>query len=577
MRKKFFTLLVLLVIAFCPGYTRAQQDTSAKKAADAAEAALRDKAYDLLESLAGQIGTMQSPENRARIASNIAGSLWTHNETRARELFALVQQDINTGLQVPNTDDPDDYNTLMVFLRLRMDTVNRILKYDPEFAYEFFKATAISPEVKLSREALLGDQMLESQLARQAAANSPELALQLGRKALARGFSDDLSKIFRRLNRKHKEQASALYKDIVEKISETDLVKSWTARQFALNFASAFVPPDVDEANYAELMNAFVKVAVANGCNRKIVAGEEHEQVCFELVPLMSLVAKSNPSRGAQFAQWHAEDEYSYGQPAPYSELDDAAQDGTVEDVLALAAKYPQIEDEIRWRAFFKARGDGDVELARKIANEERQPEKRKTMLSQLDGDETQELIEEKKLADVEKYLDEIKQPEQKVFILLAFANRIAPKDPKAALKLLNRAGQMVEMMKPGREQIRSQLVLAFTYCSLKSDRGFSIMQALVPRLNELVDASAKLDRVERRYLTNGEWNMTGEGIVGQILTTLANNAGFFARCDFDRAVNLASQFERPEIRIMAQLKLAQGVLAGPPKLWPDSYATVAY
>jgi hypothetical protein len=34
----------------------------------------------------------------------------------------------------------------------------------------------------------------------------------------------------------------------------------------------------------------------------------------------------------------------------------------------------------------------------------------------------------------------------------------------------------------------------------------------------------------------------------------------------FDRAVSLAAQFERTEIRMMAQLKLAQGILAGPPK-----------
>jgi hypothetical protein len=34
--------------------------------------------------------------------------------------------------------------------------------------------------------------------------------------------------------------------------------------------------------------------------------------------------------------------------------------------------------------------------------------------------------------------------------------------------------------------------------------------------------------------------------------------------CDFDRAVSLAAQFDRQELRMMAQLKLAQGILAGP-------------
>ena len=92
------------------------------------------------------------------------------------------------------------------------------------------------------------------------------------------------------------------------------------------------------------------------------------------------------------------------------------------------------------------------------------------------------------------------------------------------------------------------------------------MMEALVPKLNELVTAAAKLDGYDNRYLRDGEWNMTAEGNVGSILTLLAQNAGYFAWYDFDRAVSLSSQFERSEIRMMAQLKLAQGILAGRPR-----------
>ena len=574
MRKTFFTVSVLVVVTLCPVYAGAQQ---MQKAEDAGEAALREKAYALLESLAGEIGTMQSPENRARIASNIAGSLWTHNENRARELFALVQQDINTGLQVPNTEDPEDLHTFMVFLRLRMDTINRIVKHDPELAYEFFKATAISPDVKLSESARAAEQQLEAQLAKQAANSSPDLALQLGRKVLAHGLSDELSNIFRRLNRKHKEHATALYKDIVQKIGESDLGNDWSATSFAVNFATAFVPPEIDEANYSELINVFTKVAVASGSNRKTVQADvEREETCSRLVPVMSVIAKSNPSRGAQFARWHADEEYSYGQPAQYAELQDAASDGSVEDVLALIKKYPDMDDEIRWRAYFKAREEGDVELARKIASEVRQPEYKQRMLADL-GEQNDTPVKDDNSIDLEKYLAEIKQPERKAIFLAAVANQIGAKDRKTALKLLNQASQIVDAMKPGKAQLESQLGLAMIYCYLKNDRGFSIMQSLVPKLNELVEASAKLDGVERRYLSNGEWNMTGEGVLGELLTGLANNASFFAHCDFDRAVSLASQFERPEIRIMAQLKLAQGILAGPVKPLPLRYANYTY
>jgi hypothetical protein len=145
-------------------------------------------------------------------------------------------------------------------------------------------------------------------------------------------------------------------------------------------------------------------------------------------------------------------------------------------------------------------------------------------------------------------------------------ANRLGANDREAAVKLLNQASGIVDTMKPGKGQTETQMSLAMMYCLAKSDRGFAIMESLVPKINDLVNAAAKLDGFDARYLRDGEWNMTGEGSVGSLLTRLAQNAGYFAWCDFDRAVSLAAQFERPEIRLMAQLKLAQGILAGPPK-----------
>ncbi len=66
--------------------------------------------------------------------------------------------------------------------------------------------------------------------------------------------------------------------------------------------------------------------------------------------------------------------------------------------------------------------------------------------------------------------------------------------------------------------------------------------------------------------LRDGEWNMSNEGTLGRVLTGLAENARYFAWCDFDRALSIAGEFERPEIRLMAEVKLAQGILAGRPK-----------
>ena len=153
----------------------------------------------------------------------------------------------------------------------------------------------------------------------------------------------------------------------------------------------------------------------------------------------------------------------------------------------------------------------------------------------------------------------------------MSLANRAGPSETKTVLKLLNQASEIVDSMKSGKEKDDAQLRLAVLYCLQKSDRGLAMMESMVSKLNELVTAAAKLDGYGTRYLRDGEWNMTGEGQLGSFLTSLSAHAGYFAWCDFDRAVTLAAQFERTEIRMMAQLKLAQGILAGPPKR-PQNY-----
>src|SRR3954470_22677512 len=70
--------------------------------------ARKQKAIELLESLATQVTSLQSPENRARIGANIAESLWKHNENRARALFIAIEDDINLGLQDRDPRDPED-------------------------------------------------------------------------------------------------------------------------------------------------------------------------------------------------------------------------------------------------------------------------------------------------------------------------------------------------------------------------------------------------------------------------------------------------------------------------------------
>ncbi len=130
--KRTLRYVVLLLLVVVPVQAFSQQVTT--------DDALRQKAYKLLESLAEQVGSLQSGENRARLGSNIAVSLWPHNEAKARELFATVTKEIKAGLERDDSD-PDRHLAQPNFLKLREDTALRIGRLDPEWALKFLQET----------------------------------------------------------------------------------------------------------------------------------------------------------------------------------------------------------------------------------------------------------------------------------------------------------------------------------------------------------------------------------------------------------------------------------------------------
>lgn len=560
---------VIVAIILCSGLAPAQQSSSTSQNAQTTDARLREKAFNLLESLAEQISTLQSTENRARLGSNIAGSLWNHDEKRARSLLVSVEADIKAGLQNHDSEDPTDVHTLVVFLRLRQDTVERIAKHDAESALAFLKATEPILDKPLPYGLSESDRAFELRLAKEITANNPDLALKLGRQSLARGFSHDLLSLLRQLNKKHKEQALIFYKEIVGKLRNANLEREWDALHFVQSLARSFKPPLADDATFRDLINIAITSALANNCADK-TSRDDREEFCRQIASLVPEMEKIDPLRAAQLKHWGSGvQEWGFSREA-FEELNDVVQNGTVDEVLALAPKHPRMETEIYWQAMMKAQAAGDTERARKIATDYRgDPERKQHMLAQIDRAQASESMNDEKISEVLRSLSTIPRIQDRVGVLLSLANRVGVNDRKRALELLNHASGIVDTMKPGKEQTETQMGLAIMYCLEKSDRGLAIMESLVPKLNDLVAAAVKLDGYGQHYVREGEWNMTGEGVIGSLTTGLAHNAGYFAWCDFDRAVSLAAQFERSEIRIMAQLKLAQGILAGPPKRLP--------
>jgi hypothetical protein len=394
------------------------------------------------------------------------------------------------------------------------------------------------------------------------AANNPEVALSLARQSLARGFHNDILPLVRQLNRKHPDQAAMLYGEIVAKLKGIDLMRDHNAFYFAQNLARSFPPPATDDS-FRELIQIFINAGIANRCDQKTTREDERSYFCSQIRSLSALMARVDPSRaGSAGAIDQRSSEYY-----PYEELEEVAAEGNIDGILALAAKYPNFERDIYWRAVYQAQVSGDLDRARKLANDYRgDPATRQNLIELVERRDKIDARLREQLKDLQATLDSIPRVEGKIDFLMRAAMAIAASDQKQAFKLIDQASGLIDNMTPGANQLQFQLGVAVVYCWQKDNRGIGMMDSLVPRLNELVNAAAKLDGYENHHLRDGEWNMSNEGVLGSLLTALSKNAPYFAWCDFDRAVAVAGQFERPEIRLMAQVKLAQGILAGRPK-----------
>jgi hypothetical protein len=555
--RSFFISAAFVVLLFSFS-ARAQEPTPATGPDKSAAAATKEKAVDLLRSIAGQVESLSSAQNRARIGSNAADLLWEIDEERSRRLFSAVAEDIKAGLAEVNDDSSyvdlqqfNQFNAVAVFGQLRSDTLERISRHDPQLALEFLRATRPTLE-QMPYAIAENEKSLELRLAGQIAAKSPELALKLGRQVLANDLRPDLVSVLKQLKPGDTDWRS-FYKEVVDKLKAVNLNEDYEAQVLAIALARSFSPPQADEQVYRELISVVFERAVYQDCaNSQVYYGDG---MCYEIGLLFPKIEKYYGPRAASLK--------NLGERASEREtqqrVTEAAREGTIDEALALAANHPDMAEDLYWQAMVKATQVSDYSRAREVARKNPNEEQRRRMLDQI---EYAEKVTAENSSENPSRASQPKSDQERLTTLLITALHSGKSDRQEALKRIYQAEQIIESVTPEKTKLELQIGLAILYATSQSDRGFTIVASLIPRLNELISAAAALDGVEMNYLSEGEWNMTGAGTLGRLLTALAQNAGHFARLDFDRSLALANQLERSEVRLMAQLMMVQGILS---------------
>jgi hypothetical protein len=530
------------------------------------EPAVEKKAFDLLQTISEQLTSLHSPSNRVRAECVIADLLWTRDEKRSRALFKTASEDVANAVANIDLSDPEVYQQLQWLNQLRQEVVNRIAQHDPDAAMSFLRATrlqaATDPRAKWYTDT---ETNMELQLAGLIAKQNPQRTLEIARATLPRGVSYGVINLLNDLQRKDPKLAQSLYKDMVDQLKSEDLGHNQELANAAWSMVW-FQPPQVNEDIYRDLIGTLVNSALSitptdqNSINLA-------QNIYGQLQSVMPLVEKYVPARATALQEWAQNAERTFDPSTRmYQEISRVSQNGTVEDILALAPRYTgELQNQLYSQAAWKAFSSGDVNRARQIITDfVSDPIQRRQMLASFDSQTLENAVNESRVADARQMLGRLKTVEQRIQILTRLANTLVAKgDKNGAMELLNEGKTAVDAAPPGSSQMWAQLQLARSYSSLDPDQSFAIVQPLIAKANELIAAATMLDGFDARYLNDGEWIVPGNNSLGNVVSNLDQTLALLGRIDFDRTRSMADQIQRPELRLTAQLEIARGALVG--------------
>jgi hypothetical protein len=529
---------------------------------DKPDPALEKKAVDLLETVAAKVPELKSVENRISLTCKVADLIWARDEKRGRALFESVTKDMREMIGALDLSDPQAYNAVSVVNQQRQEVIGRLAQHDPDMALSFLKATRFPIETTMWQNF---ERSLEINIARVVVARDPERALKVARESLARGLSYDMISLLSDLQRKSPDAAQKLYEAIVDQVKTENFFRNQETSNMAVNLVTSFVPPQANEQLYRDLLDTVVKSAMS--LPGDMAYRQQVQNLAANLRSAESLVEKYLPSRADAFRQWTQSASNTMDASAQiYNEINEVVQKGTIDDVLALAPKYPvEMRQNIYQQAAWKASNSGDEARARQIANEFiSDPAQRRQILDQLKQQKFWRAINENKVEEARAMLSQSLPPEQRAQLLERIATMLVQKDDKkGALDCLNQARAVVAELPRGSQKLWQQFQLSGMYFQVDPKEGFTIIEPIVAQTNELVNAAAVTDGFENRYLKDGEWMPNGGSGIGNIVQQLRQALALLARYDFDRAEGLAEQLERTEIRLQTQVDIAQVALSG--------------
>jgi hypothetical protein len=548
------------------------------------------EALKLLDEALDEARALKLPENRLWVQGLAVAALWRHDERPARALLAAL-----TGeLKRLAAETQSDANRRQHFARgqLRHDVARMLMPRDAALARDFLNATRPPADPRNEYSEPYLTRLAPGQVARGDARQLEQAA----RASLAGGYHYEFWTLFERLRKVDRGAAGRLSARLLEKLrADASFAKpdeGRDARYFALRLleldakgaraaaglgrTNAAPTPPLADAARGELLALLAHAALAAA--PLVYSANQQEQsaargLLSSLHAYQPELKKLLPALEAKLRQPTAELRRTLNATQRERlELSHLMANGSLAELIEAARQSRTSARESFYEVITSrlvAEG-GDLQAVRQLINEHAEaPERRQVLLDRVVPQAVHELSEAGRFDEALKLIDEAGAGEQSLDLLLSVAVKLAEDgDAEAALRLLERAESALALPVESPRQASAVAALMRAYARAAPARNFAWLEGLSGQLDALVRALVTLGELEDYYAyshaAEGELLLRGSNLFHHPVGVYLKHLAPLARVDFERARQLAEGFTQAEVRALARVYVASGVLIEP-------------
>lgn len=578
--------------------------TAEKPKSEAIAPEIKEKAVKLLSALNRESQQLAAPSNRVRIAALVGNLLWEFDESAARAIFqnALAElQNMFSNLHAPSNetaataDNANPYARRASLAELRKNYVLTLAERDPKAALLALQ-TLKAPLSNEDYDPLKIDG-LELQIASIIAKKDPQQAFNLARQQLKNGIDYNLLTTLKDLFKRDPELGAKLAREILSTVKTWRITTPAAIRQELPENAEQNVGSSVDKTslkpnNTIGFSDLIAFLSGVEELNRQALRTQDKKTLALtesEMRELIDLVVQS-------FLRDQDANHYSIASILPeitkYSpaslqlikrkigaakskEIDLISNstsyytqhdEKTPDELAALAESAPTSEErDSRYAdaarvALEKDDAEKAVEIAARIKNKKSydyfftEIKTQTPLIKARRGD----------LQEVRKLLAAMNNDDEKVKTLAELIVALGQKNEKeAAGKLLAEVKSFAPARLKRKSNLDSALAIAVASASVEPEQAFALIENSIVQINDLIGAGVLInDFYDYGALENDELLYdTMEHQAAAHTPALVETVKKLAAADFERTINLADKFARPEIGTFVRFKIAEALL----------------